>query len=247
VSTSPSFQPSHNIEMTRPDPYGAEYFEWQSRIGCFGGWANLSKFSSYIRDDMKVLDFGSGGGYLLANIRCAAKMGIEINPVARAEAARNGVSTVRSVSEVEDGWADIIISNHALEHCPYPLGELRNLLPKLAPGGTAIFVFPCEAAKNAYRPNDRNHHLYSWSPMSAANLFSEAGFEVIESKIYLHFWPPRFIPRLLRSLGGRFLFEAGCRTYGILTYLNLTPAVSSQVRVVARAKTSFQLTTFQST
>jgi hypothetical protein len=70
--------------------------------------------------------------------------------------------------------------------------------------------------------------------MSAANLFSEAGFHVVESKIYLHVRPPRFTPRLLRSLGGRSLFEIGCRAYGVLTYLNLTPAVSSQVRVVAR-------------
>lgn len=224
------------LGLGKPEHYGAEYFKWQSGIGRFGGWANLSKFSRYIRDDMKVLDFGAGGGYLLANVRCREKIGIEINPVARAEAARNGVRTVRSASEIEDGWADIVISNHALEHCPQPFNELRDLLPKITSDGIAVFVFPCEAAKNRYRPDDPNHHLYSWSPMCAANLFSEAGFEVVESKIYLHFWPPRFIPRLLRAIGGRFLFEAGCRIYGVLTYFNLTPAVSSQVRVVARRK-----------
>jgi SAM-dependent methyltransferase len=154
--------------------------------------------------------------------------------VACAEAARNGVTTVRSADEVEDGWANLIISNHTLEHCQNPLAELKGLLRKLAPDGIAVFVFPCEVAENAYRAGDRNHHLYPWSPMSAANLFSEARFHVVESKIYLHFRPPRFTPRLLRSLGGRSLFEIGCRAYGVLTYLNLTPAVSSQVRVVAR-------------
>jgi SAM-dependent methyltransferase len=234
MSTSLPVNAGRDQALTQQSTYGAEYFDWQSRIGRFGGWANLSKFSSYVRDDMKVLDFGAGGGYLLANIRCASKIGIEINPVARAEAACNGIATVQSADEVEHGWADLIISNHALEHCQNPLAELKSLLPKLAPGGTAVFVFPCEAAKNAYRAGDRNHHLYSWSPMSAGNLFSEAGFDVIESKIYLHCWPPRFLPRLLRSVGGRFLFEIGCKAYGVLTYLNLTPAVSSQVRVVAR-------------
>jgi hypothetical protein len=98
----------------------------------------------------------------------------------------------------------------------------------------AVFVVPCEAIKNKFRTGDPNHHLYSWSPMSLANLFAQAGFTVVESKAYVHYWPPRFLPRLLRSLGGRWLFEAGCKAYGALTYLNLTPAVFSQVRVVAK-------------
>jgi SAM-dependent methyltransferase len=237
--TSPE-QASVQRPIAEPHHYGSDYFQWQSEIGRFGGWANQSKFSPYIREDMKVVDFGCGGGYLLAGIQCAEKVGIEINPVARAAALSSGIRSVESVDEVADGWADIIISNHALEHCPHPLWELRKFLPKLAVDGIVVFVFPCEAAKNRYKLDDPNHHLYSWSPMSAANLFSEAGFAVIESKIYLHFWPPRFIPRLLRSVGGRFLFEAGCRLYGMLTYLNLTPAVSSQVRVVARRKVGDQ-------
>ena len=228
----------HNSQLgtTEQRHYGAEYFKWQSEIGRLGGWADLSKFSRYIRDDMKVLDFGCGGGYLLTNIQCLDKIGIEINAAARAEADRNGVRTVGSAAEIENGWADIIISNHALEHCLHPLRELEDLLPKLALGGIAVFVFPCEAAKNRYRCDDGNHHLYSWSPMSAANLFSEAGFDVVESKIYLHMWPRRSVARLPRSIGGRLLFEVGCRLYGVMTYLNLTPVASSQVRVVARRK-----------
>lgn len=216
--------------------YGAEYFKYQFEIGRFGGWANVTKFSKYIHPQMKVLDFGCGCGYLLANINCKEKLGVEINPVARAEAEKSGVGTVASTFEVEDGWADLIISNHALEHCQHPLQELQALLPKVAPGGIAVFVVPCEAIKNKYRQNDPNHHLYSWSPMSLANLFAEAGFTVVESKPYIHYWPPRFIPRLLWSVGGRGLFEAGCRIYGALTYLNLSPALFSQVRVVAKRK-----------
>lgn len=125
MSTSPSFRAGPNLDVSKPAPYGAEYFEWQSKIGRFGGWANLSKFSPYIREDMKVLDFGAGGGYLLANIRCASKVGVEINPVTRAEAARNGVNTVQSVSDVEDGWADIIISTTHLNIVLTPSGSSR--------------------------------------------------------------------------------------------------------------------------
>jgi SAM-dependent methyltransferase len=217
-----------------PLRYGEEYFKYQFEIGRFGGWANLTKFSKYIHPRMKVLDFGCGCGHLLANVNCKEKLGIEINAVARAEAEKSGIRTVASTSEIEDGWADVIVSNHALEHCEHPLQELQALLPKVAREGIAVFVVPCEAIKNKYRQDDPNHHLYSWSPMSLANLFTEAGFTVVESRPYIHYWPPRFIPRLLRSVGGRRLFEAGCRIYGTLTYLNLSPALFSQVRVVAK-------------
>jgi hypothetical protein len=96
---------------------------------------------------------------LLFNLECREKLGIEINPATRAQAARLGVSAVASTSEIEDKWADIIISNHALEHSPFPPSELRALLPKLAPGGLAVFVVPCEAIRHKYCPNDRNHQL----------------------------------------------------------------------------------------
>jgi SAM-dependent methyltransferase len=214
-------------------PYDEGYFEYQSAIGHFGGWANQTKFSEHVRPHMKVLDFGCGGGYLLANLQCQEKLGLEINPVAREAAKKLGVRTVASTSEIDDGWADILISNNALEHCPNPLKELQALLPKVVRGGKVVFVVPCESIRNKYRAEDPNHHLYCWSPMSAANLFQEAGFTVHEAKAYVHVWPPRFIPRLLRSIGGRPLFELGCKVYGWLTYWNLSPAVTSQVRVVA--------------
>jgi SAM-dependent methyltransferase len=228
---------SHQVQPAAASShYGAEYFKYQFEIGRFGGWANLTKFSEFIRPHMRVLDFGCGCGFLLANLNCKEKLGIEVNPVARLKAEEVGVKSVPSTSEIEDGWADIIISNHTLEHCQHPLQELQALLPKVAAGGMVVFVVPCEAIKNKYSMNDPDHELYSWGPMALGNLFAEAGFSVVESKAYVHCWPPRFIPRLLRSFGGRWVFELGCRTYGALTYLNLTPARFGQVRVVAKRK-----------
>src|SRR5262249_15660473 len=215
-------------------PYGREYFEWQSEIGRFGGWANVPKFSEFIRPQMKVLDFGCGGGYLLANISCREKLGIELNPVARLEAQRQGIPAVASVADVQNDLADLIISNHVLEHCQYPLEELVELFAKARREGMVVFVVPCESIRNRRRLDDPNHHLYTWSPMSAANLFAEAGFNVLKSNAYIHTWPPRFLPRMLRRLGGKPAFEIGCRLYGFLTYLGLTPAVACQVRLVAQ-------------
>jgi 2-polyprenyl-3-methyl-5-hydroxy-6-metoxy-1,4-benzoquinol methylase len=63
--------------------YNHKYFSWQKSIGEFGGWANLPKFMDYIKPEYNIIDFGCGGGYLLKNIECKHKIGIEVNPSAR--------------------------------------------------------------------------------------------------------------------------------------------------------------------
>ncbi|MFN5838937.1 MAG: hypothetical protein ACK47J_20015, partial [Pseudanabaena sp.] len=105
-----------------------------------------------------------------------------------------------------------IISDNALEHTLQPLQELKSLYKKLKTGGKIIFVVPCEAISYSYKPNDINHHLYSWSPMCIGNLFTEAGFSVIESKPYIHKWPPKY--QLIAKIGGRPLFEIACHIFG---------------------------------
>jgi SAM-dependent methyltransferase len=208
------------------------YFRWQSQIGQFGGWADLTKFTPYIRPDSRVVDFGCGGGYLLEQIRCGQKRGIEVGAAAREEARRRNIDAVASTAEIADDWADVVISNHALEHCLHPLQELQALRRKVAAGGRVVFVVPCQSIGEKYRVGDINHHLYTWNSTCLGNLFSEAGFVVEECKPHLHIWPPR-IYRALARLGGRSLFEFGCRLYGILTYLNLTPTSINHVRIVA--------------
>ena len=205
--------------------YDQTYFKWQRAIGEFGGWANLTKFAKYCEPSFSVLDFGCGGGYLLAKLECREKVGIEVNPAARSQATAVGIRVYASAAEVPDEWADLIISNHALEHCLHPLKELRELVLKLKPRARIVIVVPCESVLRRYRPNDVNHHLYSWSPMNLANLLEEAGYVVEESKAFIHKWPPGH--RLIRSIGGRYLFEVACRAYGVLS-----PAWS-QVRAVA--------------
>ncbi len=192
--------------------YDDQYFDWQSSIGAFGGWANQSKFSKFISKDSRVLDFGCGGGFLLKNLNCSRKAGVEVNPQAVEIAKKNGIEVFTRVNDVPDEYVDVIISNNALEHTLQPLEELRSLYGKLVVGGRIIFVVPCESISYRYVPNDINHHLYSWSPMCIGNLFSEAGFSILESKAYIHKWPPKY--RFIANLGGRTLFDLACRIYG---------------------------------
>jgi SAM-dependent methyltransferase len=145
--------------------YDDEYFDWQASLGEFGGWANQSKFVEYISSNSRVLDFGCGGGFLLENIKCSKKIGVEVNPSAVETARKKGIEVFTKVEDVPDEYVDVIISNNALEHTLQPLEELKALYKKLKVGGKVIFVVPCESIIYSYKPNDINHHLYSWSPM----------------------------------------------------------------------------------
>lgn len=212
---------------TTSQHYDDSYFRYQAPIGEFGGWANRTKFAEFVQPNFNVVDFGCGGGYLLQQFDCSGKIGVEINAAARDNARDNGIETVATVDELKDEWADLVVSNHALEHVAHPLKELEGLRPKLKTGGLLVFVVPCEGVRCQYQPNDKNRHLHSWSPMCLGNLFNEAGYDVAESKPYLHKWPRKRY-RTVARIGGRFGFDLYCRIYGRLS------TSLSQVRVVAR-------------
>ncbi len=206
------------------DHYDETYYTWQKDMGAFGGWADLIKFERYITPEMNVIDFGCGGGFLLKNIHCKGKIGIEINDVARQSVDNFGIKSCKFVGEAPDDWADCIISNHALEHVPDPLQQLLGLKDKMKQGGKIIFVVPFDSYR--YKPNNINFHLYSWSPMNLGNLFTETGFRVIESKELIHRWPPFYAT--IAHVFGRRIFNLSCKLYGFSSRF-----VISQVRIVA--------------
>ena len=192
--------------------YDDKYFERQALNSEFGGWANQTKFASYISSKDDVLDFGCGEGFLLKGIECNKKVGVEINPLAAETARNNGIEIFQNVDDILDECIDVAISDNALEHTLQPLEELKSIYRKLRKGGKIIFVVSCEPISHGYKPNDIDHHLYSWSPMCLGNLFTEAGFLQIEVKPYIHKWPPYY--RFIAKVGGRQLFEIACRIYG---------------------------------
>jgi SAM-dependent methyltransferase len=203
--------------------YDQTYFNYQRQIGVFGGWANAPIFQPHVKALDKVIDFGCGGGDLLKKLNCGEKIGIEINEHARQVATSNGIQTVSSASEIADGWADVIISSHALEHTACPLDELKFLKDKLRPGGLIVFLVPSEGALNSYNPEDPNHHLYTWSPMCLGNLFQQCGFNVISAKALIHRWPPLY--KYIAKMGWG-IFDISCRIYG---FLKITEYVQSMV------------------
>ncbi len=194
--------------------YDQDYFNWQKNIGAFGGWANSSKFINTVEKSNVILDFGCGGGFLLNNLECAVKVGIEPNTAAVETIQSHGVRHFLSVAEalavMGECSVDVIISNHALEHTLNPLQELKGLRCLLKVGGTIHFFVPCDSVSYRYNPRDINYHLYSWSPQNLGNLFNEAGFEVQHARAYIHKWPPGY--RVFSRLG-RTVFDLVCRIY----------------------------------
>lgn len=213
--------------------YDSSYFNWQKKIGEFGGREDLWKFSNYISLSDKVIDFGCGGGYLLKNISCSERIGLEINGSARGQAQQNGIKTVSSIEEIKDEWADIIISNFALEHVENPLVVLKNLYKKLKRGGIIVFVVPQEI-KWKYYKDDINQHLYTWSPMSLGNLFVRAGFEVEKVETIKYQWPPVFYMEIRRYFG-KTIFNLICKLYSRLQKYIYKMAMF-QLRVIAHKK-----------
>lgn len=190
--------------------YNKKYFDWQKSSGEFGAIADLFKFKQYIKRSDRVIEFGCGGAFLLAKIECTEKIGIEINPSARQQAIDNGIKTVELSSAISDEWGDIVISNHALEHCFRPLDEIMLLKSKIKKGGLAVFVLPLEI-KNSYKVDDINQHLYTWSPQNIGNLFKVAGYDIIRVETIRHRWPP-YSTRIYKYFGYN-IFNFVCKIY----------------------------------
>lgn len=186
----------HDMKATAKHYEGLEghaYYAWQRRVGLMGGHLEARKFSSSIESHDTVLDFGCGSGAMLRSLTCARRVGIDINPAARSEAAANGVEVYASLAEVPSSSIDVVVSNHALEHALSPYEVLCELLRVLIPGGRLVICVPFDdwRTQRVYDPRDSNHHLYTWSPLLIANLLCEAGFEVESGAILTHACPGR--------------------------------------------------------
>lgn len=190
------------------DEPAQEYWRHQESIGRLGGKLNLFKFVDHVSPSDLLVDFGCGGGYLLENLHCKEKIGVEVNPHAVQVGQSKGLDIRPSLDEVTSDWATVVISNHALEHVIHPFLVLKGMLRVLVPGGKVVLVLPMDDWRNqrVADPRDPNGHLYTWTPQSIYNLLKEAGFVDVEATILAHAWPPYVTriadsPRLFKFLG----------------------------------------------
>ncbi|WP_188080180.1 class I SAM-dependent methyltransferase [Neorhizobium sp. P12A] len=194
------------------DYYDKSYFKKTFEHQRYAAYFDRLKFDKFVGPSDRVIDFGCGGGYILSGLDVKERVGVEVNEAAAAAARKNGIRVFGSLEEIEDGWADAIISHHALEHVDDPLGMLRLMFSKLRKGGKVVIVTPDESFKIRYREDDPNFHLFTWSPSNIGNLLKRAGFTGISASPIHHRWPRYWW--IIGPIVGKRLMNLICIGYG---------------------------------
>jgi SAM-dependent methyltransferase len=206
---------------------GERYYAWQGRGGELSAQIERTKFERWASPEAVVVDFGCGSGHLLELLPAKRRLGVEPNEAARAAAQERGLEVVASTSEIADELADVVISNHALEHTLAPWGELCELRRILKPNGRLVLWLPLDDWRTQRRPRaDDNHHLYAWTPLLLRNLLDEAGFGVERVRVVTHAWP-QFHEQLFRLLPRR-AFDAVASAWAFGTRHRQLMAVASR-------------------
>ena len=143
------------------------------------------KLAPLIGADDVVLEYGVGGGWNLAALRCRRKIGFDISDFLEPSLRALGIEFVAGTRPLPDAVADVVICHHTLEHVPRPPDVLQEIRRLLKPAGRlALFVpFEREEKYEHFRPDEPNHHLYSWNVQTLGNLAQEAGFQVSQAGI----------------------------------------------------------------
>ncbi|TCR92760.1 methyltransferase family protein [Rhizobium sp. BK376] len=194
------------------DYYDKSYFKKTFEHQRYAAYFDRLKFDKFVGPSDRVIDFGCGGGYILSGLDVKERVGVEVNEAAAAAARKNGIRVFGSLEEIEDGWADAIISHHALEHVDDPLGMVRLMFSKLRRGGKVVIVTPDESFKIRYREDDPNFHLFTWSPSNIGNLLKRAGFTGISASPIHHRWPRYWW--IIGPIVGKRLMNLICIGYG---------------------------------
>lgn len=204
---------------------GEEYFDYQQRDVQRNNWVSLRFFAPHIEATDTVVDYGCGTGWLLKLLPVHTKLGIEPNPNARLFAGQQSVETVASPKEVPDGFADVVISNHAIEHSLNPLEEFKQIRRIVKPDGLVVVCLPIDDWRKHRRidPDDPNHHLFTWTPLLLSNLLSEAGLIVERADAFSYLQPP---PNWRLDWLPRPVFDALARLNGRLVRYHQLVAVA---------------------
>jgi SAM-dependent methyltransferase len=146
-------------------------------------------FQAHIRPADTVFELGSGDGALLSLLNCAAKAGVEEDrELRRRSIAELGIDSVENWDHLQDGRADLLISDDGLSRNSAPLPALRQARLKLRPGGRAVFTVGKRVGPDRRKqPNGdaapEAQALYAWNAETLKNLFSEAGFAEIRIEV----------------------------------------------------------------
>jgi SAM-dependent methyltransferase len=174
-------------------------------------------------------------GWNLAALRCRRKIGFDVADFLEPSLRALGIEFVADTRVLPDARRDVVICHHTLEHVLHPPDALEEMRRLLKPAGRLLLYVPFEreGRYEHFRPDEPNHHLYSWNVQTLGNLVEEAGFQVSQAGIG-EFGYSRFSAAWAAKLR---LGEAGFRCLRRLLHL-IRPAFEVRLIAIKPAATS---------
>ena len=174
-------------------------FDEQSREAKQRLWKILveSFFQKYVPSTAAVLDLGCGFGEFLNHVRCARRIGVDLNPEATkylAQGVEFHAGDVCSLTMIPDASVDLVFSSNLMEHLPSKEAAERMMSESrrvLKPGGTLLLMGP----NLRFLPGeywDFWDHKLPITDRSLAELLGSLDFKVVEQRA-------RFLPYTTRS------------------------------------------------
>jgi SAM-dependent methyltransferase len=177
--------------------------EWVQKL-------RAEKFQAWIRETDTVFELGVGGGWNLAQLRCARRIGCDAADFLADRLRALGIEFHARMNDVPDGSADVVLCHQTLEHLLEPVAALRELARIVRPGGRLILHVPWEVERRYahFDPQEPNHHLYHWNAQNLGNLVTVLGWK-IERLTVRRYGYDRFAANLaLRLRAGESAFRA---------------------------------------
>ena len=133
--------------------------------------------------DARILEIGCGTGHNLEMLRRFGRVdGIEIDPAARAVAARRlghaiGDAPLPELTGVPERAYDMVAVLDVIEHVEEDVASLRSIARRLKPGGKILITVP--AFPWMWSAHDEvNHHKRRYTRASLRKAVTEAGLRI---------------------------------------------------------------------
>ena len=145
--------------------------------------------------ERRLLDFGCGGGYLLAHALKAgwSALGFDVGEMAIQTCRNNQIPVTNQLADLPPGSFDVIILNHVFEHIADSAGILARLRGLLGPQGKLFIEVPNVRSVRArlslpvlsrrYGFDERHRafpiHIWYFSPRTLSQLLRKNGFQPV--------------------------------------------------------------------
>jgi 2-polyprenyl-3-methyl-5-hydroxy-6-metoxy-1,4-benzoquinol methylase len=175
---SPTIWQSHANEMLEAEWFGESYQPKTSRWVCWFEASNnrrtMRRLAQAKLCGRRLLEVGVGSGSLLQAARGQGfeVAGCDLSPAICERVERLGIRVhCGTLEELQDeGWFDVVVMNHLLEHVHDPVALLGNVQRLLAPGGLVHICVPNAACWEARLRGWTSYEPYHLTYFTSATL-----------------------------------------------------------------------------